>query len=84
MTGVVNWAHLASEFYAACLQRHMSARAAGHEMGVHPTQLCRLRRGTPLSAANIAALLAWLYPDDIPAWITTPDRPMAHHEPPPA
>lgn len=71
----VNWAYLARELYATCLQRRTTLQNAATEMGVHPSELSRLRQGRPLNADTLASLVVWLRPDDIPDWITGPSAP---------
>lgn len=72
----VDWVKLARDLYATCRERHTTLTAAGDAMGISTTELSKLRRGTPLSAAGLACLLAWLYPEDIPDWI----RELGHTE----
>lgn len=69
----VDWKTLTRDLYAACRERKVSLRAAGVEMGIHPTELSKLQHGNPLSAAGLASLVAWLYPDAIPSWVITPE-----------
>lgn len=71
MTHEVDWRKLADAVDMACEIRDMSAADAAHQLGISPSALTRLRQGKHLSADNLAALVAWLYPQRIPHWIRT-------------
>lgn len=70
MTGV-DWTKIVEDMHMACLHRRVSLRGIASEIGIANSGLGRLRRGGHLSADALAALVAWLYPDNVPAWITT-------------
>lgn len=66
----VDWQVLCFDLLAACRERHVTLTQAGNEMGVNVSTLSRLRRhGVPLSVEALASLIAWLYPEAIPAWV---------------
>lgn len=67
----VDWTKITEDMHMACLRRRVSLRDIASEIGVSPSGLTRLRQGQHLSADGLAALVAWLYPDAVPAWITT-------------
>ena len=70
MPHVVNWPRLVEHLGVA--QRHdgLSDRALAEQLGLPAfSTLSRLRHGQHVSADVLATLVAWLYPDQIPAWI---------------
>ncbi len=70
MAYVVDWSKLADAVDMACEIRNVSLRDVAEQIGVSPSGLTRLRQGKHLSADGLAALVAWLYPQRIPHWIT--------------
>ncbi|GHH57590.1 hypothetical protein [Lentzea cavernae] len=66
---VVSWAKLIESLETACRDQGKSMREVAKELGIAGSGLTRLRQGKSLSADATAALVAWLYPDDIPPWI---------------
>lgn len=70
MTGV-DWTEITEDMHMACLHRRVSLRDIASEIGISPSGLTRLRQGQHLSADALAALVHWLYPDNVPAWFTT-------------
>jgi hypothetical protein len=69
VTHTVDWTKLRDAMEMACEIRNVSMFTAGVEMGFSPSSLTRLRQGKHLSADNLAALVAWLYPQRIPHWV---------------
>lgn len=71
MTGAtVNWNRLIADLNVALTARRITQFAAAKEMGVHTSQLTRLRQGRAfLSADNTVRLAAWLYPTSTPHWV---------------
>lgn len=66
---VVDWPKLAEAIEMACDIRDMSLRDVAERIGISPSGLTRLRQGKHLEADDLAALVAWLYPQRIPHWI---------------
>jgi hypothetical protein len=76
----VNWAKLAADLDTACRTRLLSRRNAAREIGMASSGLSKLDHGHRLSADTLAALVAWLYPDAVPDWITDHWPPGTPHE----
>ena len=70
MTHRVDWAKIVDAVEMACDIRDVSLRDVAEEIGIAPSGLTRLRQGKHLSANGLAALVAWLFPKNIPVWIT--------------
>ncbi|MFJ5984266.1 hypothetical protein [Lentzea sp. NPDC092896] len=66
---IVNWTKLIDLLEQACRSRQKSMRQVAKELGIAQSGLTRMQQGKSLSADATAALVAWLHPDDIPAWI---------------
>jgi hypothetical protein len=72
----VDWHQLGIELESACVRRGVSLRKAATQMGVPVSGLTRLRQGAKrLSADSLARLMAWLYPRNVPWWVTTGREP---------
>lgn len=65
----VNWPKLRDALEIACEMRNMSLADVAEEIGVSPSGLSRMRQGRGLTADNLAALIAWLYPKRVPHWV---------------
>lgn len=76
MTHVVDWGKIADAVEMACEIRDVSAAEAAGQIGLSPSALTRLRQGKHLSADNLAALVAWLYPQRIPHWVKAGEAPV--------
>jgi DNA-binding Xre family transcriptional regulator len=69
----VNWWRI-----AAAVDEVRKHHGLADELGIANSTLSRLRTGNSLSADNLANILAWLYPRQIPAWVCqVPDEPPA-------
>lgn len=68
----VNWEYVETALDVVCRVRDVSLREAAIEIGVSPSALTRIRQGKHLSADGLAALMAWMFPSQIPAWIEVP------------
>lgn len=65
----VDWEWVAEALALACVVRGMTMREVAGEIGIPASGLTRLRQGKHLSADALAALMAWLFPTQIPLWI---------------
>lgn len=65
----VDWDRIADSVQMACQIRGCSLRDVSAAVGIPASGLTRLRQGKHLSADGLAALVAWLYPHDVPFWI---------------
>lgn len=65
----VDWDRIADSVEMACQIRGVSLRDISEAVGISPSGLTRLRQGKHLSADGLAALVAWLFPRDVPFWI---------------
>ena len=67
----VDWQRLAADLDATCRRRHISLRTAAREIDVPSSGLTEMRAGRArLSADAVARLTAWLYPRNVPWWVT--------------
>lgn len=66
-----NWTALGIAFEATRARRGMSMRKAATEMRMPASTITKLRNGGTLSADGLARLLAWLYPRNVPWWVTS-------------
>lgn len=67
---VVNWGRIAYAVEENRKRLGLSDRKLGKQLGIDYCALSRLRHGSALSADNLATLVAWLYPTQVPDWIT--------------
>lgn len=68
----VDWHQLGVELNSACVRRDVSLRTAATQMGLPVSTVSRFRRGDKrLSADSFARLMAWLYPQSVPWWVTS-------------
>lgn len=65
----VDWPQLCMALEIACEMHNVTLNVAAHEIGISASAVTRMRQGKTLSADNLAALLAWLYPQRIPRWV---------------
>lgn len=66
---VVNWLRLSLSVEESRKRLGLSDRQLGKQLGIDYCALSRLRHGAHLSADNLATLVAWLYPTQVPDWI---------------
>lgn len=70
MSHAVDWPKLVEHISVAQRHRGLSDRAMAETLGLPAySTLSRLRHGQQVSADTLATLVAWLYPNEIPAWI---------------
>lgn len=66
-----DWENLGAALETTRARRGLSLRKAATQIGVPVSGLTKLRKGGgALSADAVARLLAWLYPRNVPWWIT--------------
>lgn len=70
----VDWSRIADSIEMACQIRGISLREVGRQVGLPVSALSRVRHGKHLSADALVALVAWLYPKDVPFWVKAVDR----------
>lgn len=69
MTHVIDWPRLAIAVDEVRAHHGLSDRALAEQLGFSFTTLSRLRNGKHVSADALAAIVAWLYPHQVPPWI---------------
>lgn len=70
MSHAVDWPKLVEHISVAQRHRGLTDRAMAETLGLPAySTLSRLRHGRQVSADTLATLVAWLYPNEIPAWI---------------
>lgn len=65
----IDWPRLALAVDEVRAHHGLSERALAAQLGFSFSTISRLRNGHQVSADAVAALVAWLYPHQIPAWI---------------
>lgn len=66
----VNWHRLATDLEMKRARHHLSVRAAAEQIGIPSSAVVKLRHGGKLSADSVARVVTWLYPHEVPTWIT--------------
>lgn len=65
----VDWPKLVDTIEVVRGHYGLSSRQLADQLGFSPNTFTRMRQGFPCSADNLAAIVAWLYPTNVPDWI---------------